>query len=163
MLRTERAPMFTGPLAEVSASRDLNPVAHFAPAQHRTPRTTRTEANAPRVCQSRRVPLHSHESTTMPITLEAEARMQSVTTALRTITNTNTTRAAVDTDAPAPRIHLLDRIALRVGVALLLWGARTQRVVLTHEAHGRIHHSERQRESRESAAIRDMLYGPLLR
>lgn len=97
----------------------------------------------------------------MPITLESEARVQSVTTALRTITNI--IPASSDTTAPTPRIRVLDRIALRVGVALLLWGARAQRTALTHQAHGRIHHTEHERESRESAAMRELFYGPLLR
>lgn len=97
----------------------------------------------------------------MQTLLEAEAQVQRVTTALRTITNPIAT--VTETDAETPRIHVLDRIALRVGVALLLWGARTRRVCLAYDAHRRIHHTESERAARESAAAREMFYSSLLR
>lgn len=92
----------------------------------------------------------------MHSTLESDVRVDSITEALRTLTDTTPT-------VPTPRAHLLDRIALRVGLALLLWAARRTRTPLTHEAHVQLRQQERDREIRERATLRHTLLDSLSR
>ncbi len=94
----------------------------------------------------------------MPITLDTETRVQRITEAIRTLGDTT----------PPPltsRVSIIDRVALRAGVVLVLWGSRRrQRLTpLTHETHGLLRQTERAREERARRALRTAPLAPFVR
>ena len=90
----------------------------------------------------------------MHTTVQVDPRANSVAEALRTLT-------LPDPAPPLPRAKLIDRLALRVGLALLLWSARTQQSSIDPTEHSRVLHSERERQHREHAAQRRALLAPV--
>lgn len=92
----------------------------------------------------------------MHTTVQVDTRANSVTEALRTLT-------MPDPAPPLPRAKLIDRLALRVGLALLLWSARTQHQGIDHPEHARVLHTEQARRQRETTAERRALLAPTLR
>jgi hypothetical protein len=59
-----------------------------------------------------------------------------------------------------PHTGLLDRIALHIGLRLLIWGTRTPRLSLDREAHSRSHRAHVERIAREHVYTREVLLAP---
>ncbi len=66
-------------------------------------------------------------------------------------------------DPRTPRTSLLDRLALRVGLALLIWSTRSPRVAIDRDEHRRAHEARRAGEQREHENARRALLLPPLR
>ena len=68
-------------------------------------------------------------------------------------------------DAPVAQRHRprgLDRMAMRLGVALLIWGrTRTEKAALTGEEHTRLRRDDNARRAREFAAQLEFPHRPL--
>ncbi len=61
-----------------------------------------------------------------------------------------------------PHTSLLDRIALRIGLRLLIWSTRNPRLTDDREEHSRFHRAEAARAAREHGFIREALLAPRL-
>jgi hypothetical protein len=59
-----------------------------------------------------------------------------------------------------PHTSPLDRVALHIGVRLLIWGSRAPRLTEDREAHSRLHSVEAARASREHGYQRESLLAP---
>jgi hypothetical protein len=63
----------------------------------------------------------------------------------------------------APRTSLFDRIALHLGLALLIWSTRTPRLALDRETHSRSFRAHAARTAREHGHTREgLLLAPRL-
>ena len=62
----------------------------------------------------------------------------------------------------SPRTSLIDRVALHLGLWLLIWGTRTPRLAREREEHSRHHHNHVARVSREHAYLRETSLSPRL-
>lgn len=58
------------------------------------------------------------------------------------------------------RASLTDRIAMRIGLSLIIWGTRAPRLADDRHEHARRHHAALAREQRELAAARLALTAP---
>ena len=61
-----------------------------------------------------------------------------------------------------PRTSLIDRMALRLGLWLLIWGSRTPRLAHDRELHSRHHRAEAARAVREHGYLREASLAPRL-
>ena len=61
-----------------------------------------------------------------------------------------------------PRTSLIDRIALHLGLWLLIWSTRTPRLARDREAHSRHHRTEAARAAREHGFLREATLAPRL-
>ena len=61
-----------------------------------------------------------------------------------------------------PRTSLIDRIALRLGLWLLIWGSRTPRLAHDRELPSRHHRAEAARAVREHGYLREASLAPRL-
>ena len=59
-----------------------------------------------------------------------------------------------------PRTSLIDRIALHLGLWLLIWGTRTPRLARDREIHSRHHQAEAARTAREHGYLREAGLAP---
>ena len=62
----------------------------------------------------------------------------------------------------APHTSLIDRVALHIGLRLLIWSTRTPRLTHDREEHSRIHRAEAARAAREHGYTREALLAPRL-
>ena len=58
------------------------------------------------------------------------------------------------------RISIIDRIALHMGLRLLLWGSRTPRLTDDRERHARAHHTYAATKAREHGYLREAALAP---
>lgn len=61
-----------------------------------------------------------------------------------------------------PRTSLIDRIALHIGLRLLIWSTRAPRLTLDREEHSRLQRTEAARSARERGFTREALLAPRL-
>lgn len=61
-----------------------------------------------------------------------------------------------------PHTSLLDRIALHIGLRLLIWSTRTPRLADDREAHSRSYRTQSARADREYGYTREVLLAPRL-
>ncbi|MDY0909473.1 hypothetical protein [Microbacterium sp. CFBP9034] len=59
-----------------------------------------------------------------------------------------------------PRTSLADRIALHIGLRLLIWGTRTPRLTDDRERHARAHRAHAATATREHGYLREALLAP---
>ena len=67
-----------------------------------------------------------------------------------------------DTQRLTSRTSLIDRIALRLGLWLLIWGSRTPRLAPDRETHSRHHRAQAARAAREHGYLREASLAPRL-
>lgn len=58
------------------------------------------------------------------------------------------------------RTSLIDRIAMRIGLQLLIWGSRTPRLTDDREQHARARRTHEANRSREHGYLREALLAP---
>lgn len=58
------------------------------------------------------------------------------------------------------RVPLLDRVALRIGVQLLIWGTRSPRLADDRERHARVRLAHEATTAREHGYLREALLAP---
>jgi hypothetical protein len=61
-----------------------------------------------------------------------------------------------------PRTSLVDRLALHIGLGLLIWGSRTPRLAQDRDEHSRHHRAEAARAAREHGYLREASLAPRL-
>ena len=59
-----------------------------------------------------------------------------------------------------PHVSLADRVALHIGLRLVLWSTRTPRLALDREQHSRSYNTQADRIAREHRFARDALVAP---
>ncbi len=62
----------------------------------------------------------------------------------------------------APHASLIDRLALRLGLRLLIWSTRTPRLADDREAHSQSYRAHTARAAREHGYTREVLLAPRL-
>jgi len=59
-----------------------------------------------------------------------------------------------------PHVSLVDRVALTLGLRLVLWSTRTPRLAQDREAHSQSYRAEAARAAREHGFVREALLAP---